>query len=102
MVVEAWSPLGCGAVLGDARLKAIAAHYGKSVAQLCLRFAMQNDVLPLSKSVHPERMKENIDIFDFEIKPEDMAAIGAITDLGLSGFYPEDAPADALVAASNQ
>ena len=97
MLVEAWSPLGCGAVLGDERLKEIAGKYGKSVAQLCLRFALQNGVLPLSKSVHVERMKENIAIFDFEITKEDMAAIAAIEGLGFSGWYPEDAPADALI-----
>lgn len=100
LLVEAWSPLGCGAVLGDERLKAIAAHYGKSVAQLCLRFAMQNDIVTLSKSVHVERMRENIDIFDFEITPEDMAAIFAIDGLGFSGWLPDDAPADALAGNS--
>lgn len=96
MVVEAWSPLGCGAVLGDERLKAIAAKYGKSVAQICLRFALQNGVLPLSKSVHAERIEANAQIFDFDIAADDMAAIAAITDLGFSGFVPEEAPADAL------
>ncbi len=94
MLVEAWSPLGCGAVLGDERLKNIAAKYKKSTAQLCLRFALQNDVLPLSKSVHTERMKENTGIFDFEISKEDMKAIFAIENLGVSGFFPEDAPAE--------
>ena len=96
MLVEAWSPLGCGAVLGDKRLHAIAAKYGKSVAQLCLRFALQNDVLPLSKSVHEDRIASNAQLFDFEISAEDMAAIAAIEGLGYSGYAPEDAPADAL------
>ncbi len=96
MLVEAWSPLGCGAVLGDARLAAIAGKYGKSVAQLCLRFALQNDVLPLSKSVHEDRIASNAQLFDFEIDAGDMAAIAAIEGLGYSGYAPEDAPADAL------
>jgi len=96
MIVEAWSPLGCGAVLGDERLKAIAANYNKSVAQLCLRFALQNDIVTLSKSVHKERMIENSNIFDFEISADDMAKIAAIEGLGFSGWLPEDAPADAL------
>ena len=96
MLVEAWSPLGCGAVLGDARLTAIAGKYGKSVAQLCLRFALQNDVLPLSKSVHEDRIASNAQLFDFEIDAGDMAAIAAIEGLGYSGYAPEDAPADAL------
>ena len=96
MLVEAWSPLGCGAVLGDERLKAIAEKYGKTVAQICLRFVLQNGVLPLSKSVHAERIESNSKIFDFALTDEDMAAIHAITDLGFSGWLPEDAPADAL------
>ena len=93
MLVEAWSPLGCGAVLGDERLAAIAAMYGKSVAQLCINFALANDVLPLPKSVHPERIAANKEVFDFEISAEDMAAINAIEGLGYSGYAPEDAPA---------
>ena len=97
MLVEAWSPLGCGSVLGDARLAAIAAKYGKSVAQLCINFALANDVLPLPKSVHPDRIAQNTEVFDFEISAEDMAAISAIEGLGYSGYAPEDAPADALV-----
>lgn len=94
ILVEAWSPLGCGKVLGDERLNAIASRYGKSVAQLCIRFAMQNGVLPLPKSVHEERIVDNAKVFDFEIGAEDMAAIEAIEGLGLSGWYPEDGPAE--------
>ena len=96
IAVEAWSPLGCGAVLGDARLAEIAGRYGKSVAQLCIRFALQSGVIPLPKSVHPDRIKANTQVFDFEISPEDMALIGAIDGLGFSGYRPEEAPADAL------
>lgn len=96
MLIEAWSPLGCGAVLGDERLAKIAEKYGKSVAQLCIRFALQNDVLPLPKSVHAERIEANTKVFDFEISADDMAAIASIEGLGYSGYAPEDAPADAL------
>lgn len=96
MVIEAWSPLGCGAVLGDARLAQIAAKYSKSVAQLCIRFALQSGVIPMPKSTHAERIADNTKVFDFEISAEDMAAIAAIENLGFSGYSPEDAPADAL------
>lgn len=96
MLVEAWSPLGSGAVLQDALLNEIAAKYGKSAAQLCVRFALQNNILPLPKSTKPRRMVDNADVFDFEISAEDMQALFAMPTLGFSGFLPEDAPADAL------
>ncbi len=98
MLVEAWSPLGNGAVLADENLGKIAAKYGKSTAQLCIRFALQSGVLPMPKSVTPSRIAQNAEVFDFEITAEDMAAIAATPTLGFSGYYPEEAPADALVA----
>ncbi len=94
MIVEAWSPLGSGAVLKDAFLAKIAAGYGKTVAQLCIRFALQNGVIPLPKSSSPARIQSNTDVFDFEISPEDMRAIADMPITGYSGFYPEDAPAE--------
>ena len=96
MLAEAWSPLGSGAVLVDPTLNAMAAKYGKSVAQLCVRFALQNDVLPLPKSTKPERIAANAEVFDFEITQEDMDALLRLPLLGFSGFLPEDAPADAI------
>ena len=100
MLVEAWSPLGSGAVLKDESLAAIAEKYNKSVAQLCIRFAMQSDVLPLPKSVTPSRIAQNADVFDFEISADDMNTLMAMPSLGFSGFSPEDAPADELAAES--
>lgn len=99
MVVEGWSPLGCGAVLQDETLKAIAAKYGKSTAQLCVRFALQNDVLPMPKSTSAAHIAANTEVFDFEISEEDMKTIFDMPLLGFSGFLPEEAPADALVAS---
>lgn len=96
ILVQAWSPLGSGAVLSDATLGAIAEKYGKSVAQLCIRYALQHDVLPLPKSLKPERIAANAQVFDFEIDGEDMAVLETMPLLGYSGFAPEDAPADAL------
>ena len=68
IVVEAWSPLGRGKMLDNETLKGIAAKYNKTVAQLCLRWCLQNDTLPLPKSVTPSRIVENADIFDFHFK----------------------------------
>ena len=96
MLVEAWSPLGSGAVLKDETLTAIAAKYNKSVAQLCVRFALQCGVLPLPKSTNPDRIAANADVFDFVISDGDMKAIFDMPTLGFSTYLPEDAPADAL------
>ena len=96
ILVEAWSPLGSGAVLNDERLKAIAAKYNKDTAQLCVRFALQLGILPLPKSTNPVRMKSNADVFDFEISKEDIDTLLSLPLLGYSGFTPEQAPADAL------
>ena len=96
MLAQAWSPLGSGAVLADPTLNEMAAKYGKSVAQLCVRFALQCDVLPLPKSTKPERIAANAEVFDFEITAEDMDALMNLPRLGFSGFLPEDAPADAI------
>ena len=96
ILVEAWSPLGSGAVLNDPTIKAIAARYGKTAAQLCVRFALQNDILPLPKSTDPNRIRANSEVFDFEISAGDMQALFSLPVLGFSTFLPEDAPADAL------
>lgn len=97
MLVQAFSPLGCGAVLNDETLKGIAAKYNKSVAQICLRFVLQSGLNVLTKSVTPSRILENTQIFDFELSAEDMATINAMPELGFTGWLPENAPADALV-----
>ena len=96
IVLQAWSPLGCGAVLGDAFLAEMAAKYNKSVAQLCIRFALQSGFVPLPKSTNAERIAANMEVFDFEISAEDMEKIAKMPKTGYSGFYPEEAPADAL------
>jgi len=96
ILVEAWSPLGSGAVLKDETLAKIAAKYGKSVAQLCIRFSLDYGVLPLPKSTNPERTAQNADVFDFTISPEDRAVLESMPILGYSGFTPEEAPADKI------
>ena len=75
MLIEAYSPLGTGAVLNNPTLVEIAEKYGKSVAQVCIRWVLQNGVVPLPKSVTPSRIKDNTKVFDFEISAEDMAVI---------------------------
>ena len=89
IVVEGWSPLGSGRVLSDERLKKIAEKYGKSVAQICVRWCLENGVLPLPKSVNEARIIENASVFDFELSAEDMATINNFEVFGESGFHPD-------------
>lgn len=96
MVIEGWSPLGCGAVLNDPTINAIAKKYNVCAAQVCVRFALQSGVLPLPKSVHADRIKLNKEVFGFELSAEDMTALMTLPPIGYSGFHPAQAPADAL------
>lgn len=81
--VESYSPLTRAEKLRDPRLVGIAGHYGKTPAQLMLRWALQHGLVTLPKSVRPERIRENADLFDFEISPADMAAMDALEE----GYY---------------
>jgi len=72
---EAYSPLGTGKIFGIPELKTIADKYQKSVAQIVLRWSLQNGFLPLPKSVHADRIEQNTDLFDFELSPTDMETI---------------------------
>lgn len=86
---EAWSPLGRGKLLDDPLILELAKKYGKSPAQICLRFCLQNNVLPLPKSSAPERMKANLDIFDFDLELEDVYRLMTMPQTGWSGIHPE-------------
>jgi len=76
ILIEAYSPLATGRLIGNERLGEIATRYGKSVAQLCIRWSLQKGFLPLPKSVTKERILENFNVFDFEISKDDMKEIG--------------------------
>ena len=89
IVVEAWSPLGCGRLLGNEALLQIAGKYGRSVAQICIRWCLQNGILPLPKSVTPSRIEENSKVFDFEIDAADMELINSMELCGFSGLDPD-------------
>lgn len=78
IIIEAWAPLLRGKVLGDKTLCKIATKYNKTVAQITIKWAIQEGVVPLPKSVTDERIKENIQIFDFELTKEDMQEIRCI------------------------
>lgn len=87
--VQAWSPLGRQRLSGDALLLSLAEKYGVSPAQICLRYAIQKQVIPLPKSSSLERMKQNQDIFHFEISKEDMYRLDTMPQTGWSGEHPD-------------
>ena len=89
ILVEAWSPLGRGAVLQEPTLLLLSAKYGKTPAQLCVRWCLQKGILPLPKTVSKERMQENADVFDFTIAPEDMQAIDEIQLVDFYAHHPD-------------
>lgn len=91
--VEAWAPFAEGHhdLFTNPLLAEIGSKYGKSVGQVVLRWLMQRGIVALAKSVHPERMAENIDIFDFELTDSDMATIQSL-DKKESAFFDHDAP----------
>lgn len=72
IVVEAWAPLGKGKMLQNEDLVRISNKYNKSVAQICIKWCLQNGVVPLPKTTNWNRMLENKDVFDFTISDEDM------------------------------
>jgi diketogulonate reductase-like aldo/keto reductase len=81
ILMEAYSPLGSDgaeSVLNNASVLSVAKKSGKTTAQVCVRWCLQNGYLPLPKSVKPVRIAENADIFDFEISPADMAVLNAM------------------------
>lgn len=89
IAVEAWSPLGTGRLLQNEILTEIASKYGKSVAQICIRWSLQNGWIPLPKSITPERIKQNFDVFDFEISQNDMNIIDNMPYCGGSDLHPD-------------
>jgi 2,5-diketo-D-gluconate reductase A len=90
VLTEAWSPLGQGkGLLEEPVLASLGAKYGKSAAQVVLRWHLQLGNVVIPKSVTPSRIRENFDVFDFELSAEDVDAVGALDRGGRIGFDPE-------------
>ena len=87
IVVEAYSPLARGKFESVASIAEIAKKHGKSGGQVLLRWALQHGTVPIPKSAHAERIKENFDVFDFELSEEEM---GALNDLSNGDFIVSD------------
>ena len=93
--LEAWSPLAEGkhGIFGNKILATIGEKYGKTAAQIALKFLVQKGIMVIPKTVHIERMKENIDLFDFNLSEEDLREILQLdTGHNVTGW-----PSDALV-----
>ena len=90
ILVEAWSPLGQGNVLKDPVLQKIADKYHKSTAQVCIRWNLDRGILPLPKSLNPDRMKQNMDVFDFALDDEDRKAIAPMAENQRMGSHPDN------------
>lgn len=91
VLVEAWAPFGEGrsGLFEDPVLSAIGQRHNKSVAQVVLRWLYQRGIATLAKSVHRERMEQNINIFDFELSTEEMKKIAGL-DRGASLFFDHE------------
>ncbi|WP_107841477.1 aldo/keto reductase [Metasolibacillus meyeri] len=90
IAVTAWSPLGRGGVLVDETIQSIAAAHGKSPAQIVLRWHLQNDIIVIPKSVTPQRIEENAQIFDFELAEQDMHKLDALNQNKRFGQDPDN------------
>lgn len=92
--IEAWAPFGegRGGLFENSVLSGIGRKYGKTAAQVMLRWHLQRGVIVIPKSTHKERMEENFRIFDFSLDEEDMKAIAAL-DKGESAFFSHYDPA---------
>ena len=102
--MEAWAPFAEGRnnMFTNPELKAIGDKYGKSIAQVILRWLVQRGIVPLAKSVKKERMQENINIFDFELSDEDMAVIAKMDKKESSFFDHYDASTVEMIAGLNR
>jgi 2,5-diketo-D-gluconate reductase A len=79
IVTQSWSPIGRGGdLLGETVITRLADRYGKTPAQIVLRWHMELDLITVPKSASPERMRENIDIFDFALTPEEVDEISGL------------------------
>ena len=92
IATEAWSPLGGtgGNLLSNPVLAGIGAKYGRSAAQVVIRWHIQRGIVVLPKSTHAERIKQNFEVFDFNLSVDDMTAISAINTGKRNGADPDN------------
>ena len=93
VVHESWAPFAEGKnnLFADPTLSAVADAHGKSIAQVVLRWLIQRGIVVIPKSVRPDRMEQNLAVFDFELSPQEMASIADL-DTGTSQFFDHRDP----------
>jgi len=84
IILEAYSPLGGGQIFEVSEMQILAKKYNKSIAQICIKWCLQRGYLPLPKSVTPERIAENLQVFNFELKTADVQLIADLK--GCAGY----------------
>jgi diketogulonate reductase-like aldo/keto reductase len=92
IAIEAYSPLTKGRRLKHPVVREIAGAHGRTVAQVLLRYVLEKETIALVKSVRRERIRENIDVFDFQLTPEEMARLDALDEALATGWDPTDEP----------
>jgi 2,5-diketo-D-gluconate reductase A len=90
IVTEAWSPLAQGAVLADPAVADIAARHGVSPAQAILRWHLQQGRIIIPKSVTPDRIRENLDVFGFDLTADELSVIDGLERDGRTGPHPAE------------
>lgn len=89
ILVQAWSPLGRRRVMDDELIRTLAEKHQVTQAQICLRYALQKGVVPIPKASSEERMKNNQDIFRFELTKTEMQKLDTMPPVGWSGEHPD-------------
>lgn len=92
--MEAWRPLGRGDLLEDETIKQIADRHGKTPAQVLIRWCLETKVVTIPKSITPERITANAQVFDFSLTTEDIQAIDGMNEDQRYGYHPDDFPYD--------
>jgi diketogulonate reductase-like aldo/keto reductase len=93
MLLEAYSPLGTGAIFSNREMQMLAKKYNHTIAQICIRWSLQQGYLPLPKSVTPARIQENVQVFDFTLEQKDCELIARLADTDIKlARDPDEAP----------
>ncbi len=80
--MDPWRHMGRMTMAGDAAISSIAEVHGKTAAQISLRWEIQHGILPIPKSSHPERMRQNLSVFDFSLTEKEMTTLDALPPMG--------------------